>query len=277
MQFSLRLDAAPIHDSEEELALTFLEHIGYIERPTYLMDVRRGPAYTIFVKCMLERPQKSWSLAELREACGASAVAVQRYLNKLRSLDILAEHRRGREKLYHLKHHSITKAWLVVEANARAVLADYAETVEHLASQLGEGDYDPEAKLTRCRFQMMLRERAEGRHEDAHTELENLMVRMGYTVNRGEGMRILECFIKRPDRFWRIEDIAVQLEISPLTVRKYISRLENLGLMEEKHLYGKRHLRLRRGSVRRGYEVAAAHAEQVLLRYREYAAALEVR
>ena len=94
----------------------------------------------------MKNPSKAWAAEEIAVLLGTTKPTVYRYINKLKSMDILESTdiqsedepvRRG----YRIRYGDIAKAWSFCEANVQMAMDNYKKTVE--------------------RFQQLAKERAE--------------------------------------------------------------------------------------------------------------------
>jgi len=133
-------------ESTDEVLTEFLRLVGYLpdhddgragEGP-----VRESLAYRLLRECILRDPNRPWYAEELATVLKTSKPSVYRYINKLKSLDLLEEvggraDGKGR-KGYRVRYGNIARAWDFTEANAQNALRRYRETVNHLQGLLEE-------------------------------------------------------------------------------------------------------------------------------------------
>lgn len=143
MPFELTLRYAtpltPIHDLDEVLK-EFLRMVGYLPEHE---DARSGEGptestvgYRLVRDCLLKNTGRPWYIEEVTAVLGTSKSTVYRYINRLKSLDLLEEvsgegDGKGR-KGYRLRYGNFGQAWEFTEANAQNALRRYRETVNHL-------------------------------------------------------------------------------------------------------------------------------------------------
>jgi DNA-binding transcriptional ArsR family regulator len=132
-------------DDEETHLIAFLSATGYLtswstSRGT--KGVSEGLAYRIFKDCLLDRPDRSWTMRELQAVLHTSKPTLYRHLKRLESLDLLERGLRGESprssKAFRLRYGNLSKAWNFTEEHARQSLRSYRETVEHLERLLEE-------------------------------------------------------------------------------------------------------------------------------------------
>ncbi len=138
-------------DDIDVLAETFLTQIGYLSkgydpRSNGALTIRGSIPYRIFMDFFMKNPSKAWAAEEIAVLLGTTKPTVYRYINKLKSMDILESTdiqsedgsvRRG----YRIRYGDIAKAWSFCEANVQMAMDNYKKTVE--------------------RFQQLAKERAE--------------------------------------------------------------------------------------------------------------------
>lgn len=138
-------------DDIDVLAETFLTQIGYLSkgydpRSNGVLTIRDSIPYRIFMDFFMKNPSKAWAAEEIAVLLGTTKPTVYRYINKLKSMDILESTdiqsedgsvRRG----YRIRYGDIAKAWSFCEANVQMAMDNYKKTVE--------------------RFQQLAKERAE--------------------------------------------------------------------------------------------------------------------
>ena len=83
----------------------------------------------------------------------------------------------------------------------------------------------------------------------------------------------LECFVKRPDKQWTVDDISFKLEISKPTVYRHLKKLKNMDLLEESLINTenakKKTYRLRHSNLSKAWNFTDAHAKIALENYRK--------
>ncbi|WP_400218928.1 transcriptional regulator [Methanomethylophilus alvi] len=138
-------------DDIDVLAETFLTQIGYLSkgydpRSNGALTIRGSIPYRIFMDFFMKNPSKAWAAEEIAVLLGTTKPTVYRYINKLKSMDLLESTdiqsedgsvRRG----YRIRYGDIAKAWSFCEANVQMAMENYKKTVE--------------------RFQQLAKERAE--------------------------------------------------------------------------------------------------------------------
>lgn len=127
-------------DDLDEVALKFLETIGYIPKG---YDPRNGGKgvqgsvpYRLFVECLLMRGERGWTAAEMAIKLKTSKPTIYRHINKLKAMDLLDEVSvqvsGSAHKGYRLRYGELSKAWNFVEAHVEVAMENYRKTVEHL-------------------------------------------------------------------------------------------------------------------------------------------------
>jgi len=129
------------YDNDVDMLVSFLVSIGYIKSSLErnIDDAKRSVGYRLFKECFLTHPERFWSVDELLTYLGTSRPTLYRYLNKLKSLDVLEEEHEGISKKYRLRSGDLKRAWSFVEANVKIAMDNYRRTVEHI-TKLMEGD-----------------------------------------------------------------------------------------------------------------------------------------
>jgi hypothetical protein len=99
-------------------------------------------AYKLFKDCLLDRPDRSWTMRELMAVLHTSKPTLYRHLKKLEGLDLLERGLRGESprssKAFRLRYGDLSKAWNFTEEHAKQCLRSYRLTVEHLETLLEE-------------------------------------------------------------------------------------------------------------------------------------------
>ncbi len=129
--------------SGQDLDLTlfeFLSDIGFIEERgnNNFPDIKDSVPFKLFKECFLERSDKVWPVNELLVYLNTSKPTLYRYLNRLKSLDIIQEVQIGKEKGYVLRYNSLSLAWNFVESNVKIAMDNYRKTIESIQSMVGE-------------------------------------------------------------------------------------------------------------------------------------------
>jgi predicted transcriptional regulator len=138
--FEIHIKMLPSVESEdiERLLFVFLTSIGYIryDDENYRSAVN-NTGFRLF-KALLEHPDKYWSADELIAYLKTTRPTLYRYLNKLKSLDLVEEQQKGMTKGYRIRYGNLSKAWNFVEANVDIAMDNYRKVVERI-SKLMEG------------------------------------------------------------------------------------------------------------------------------------------
>ncbi len=85
----------------------------------------------------------------------------------------------------------------------------------------------------------------------------------------------VECFLKRPQKEWQIDDICMFLDTTRATVYRHLNKLKSMDLIEEINYRGieekamKKAYRLRFGSLRRAWNFVEAHFKIAIENYRD--------
>lgn len=136
----VRLKTSPMGQDLDLTLYEFLSDIGYInERGNNLYPgIKDSVPFRLFKECFLERSDKTWAVNELLVYLNTSKPTLYRYLNRLKSLDIIQEVQIGKEKGYVLRYNSLSLAWNFVESNVKIAMNNYRETVESIQKMVGE-------------------------------------------------------------------------------------------------------------------------------------------
>ncbi len=150
MPFELTLRYAtpltPLSDLDEVLK-EFLRMVGYLPEHE---DARsgEGPAettvgYRLVRDCLLKDASRPWYVEEVTAVLNTSKSTAYRYINRLKTLDMLEEVAAARDgkgrKGYRLRYGNLAQAWDFTEANAQNALRRYRETVNHLQKLIEAG------------------------------------------------------------------------------------------------------------------------------------------
>ncbi len=134
----------PAGDPEDHL-VRYLEAVGYITPWSKGGDAKSTKeclAYKLFKDCLLDRPDRSWTMRELMAVLHTSKPTLYRHLKKLESLDLMERGLRGESprssKAFRLRYGDLSKAWNFTEEHAKQSLRAYRSTVEHLEALLEE-------------------------------------------------------------------------------------------------------------------------------------------
>ena len=135
-EIQLRRTSPMLHEDDLDRVLVhFLSSIGYIKHSPDkdFETAKKSVGYRLFKECFILHPEKMWSVDELLNYLNTSRPTLYRYLNKLKSYDLLEEEHEGIAKRYRLRYGDIEKAWSFVEANVKMAMENYRREVEHIA------------------------------------------------------------------------------------------------------------------------------------------------
>lgn len=145
LSISERQALGPATGPQERL-VDMMEAIGYLtpwSAPREGSDITENLAYRLFKDCLLDRPDRSWTMRELMAVLGTSKPTLYRHLKKLEALDLLERGLRGESprssKAFRIRYGDLSKAWNFTEEHAKQSLRSYRATVEHLEALLEEG------------------------------------------------------------------------------------------------------------------------------------------
>lgn len=147
---SFRLPLTELHPAdpdagEDARLLALLQAVDYITPWSAAAggdEVRSSLAYRLFRECLLDRPDRSWTMRELTAVLDTSKPTLYRHLKKLEGLDLMERGLRGESprssKAFRIRYGNLSKAWNFTEEHAKRSLRAYRETVEHLEALLEE-------------------------------------------------------------------------------------------------------------------------------------------
>jgi DNA-binding transcriptional ArsR family regulator len=150
ISFKLTLrEQAPLDEKMtlEANLLELLLSIGYLPSWRAADDqdsISASIPYRLFKDCLLDRPERNWTVRELMAVLGTTKPTLYRHLKKLESLDLLERGLRGdsprSSKAFRIRYGDLAKAWTFTEEHARQSLKAYRGTVEHLEGLLVDQD-----------------------------------------------------------------------------------------------------------------------------------------
>ena len=135
-EIQLRRTSPMLHENDLDRVLVhFLSSIGYMKHnpDKDFEEAKKSVGYRLFKECFLLHPEKLWSVDELLNYLNTSRPTLYRYLNKLKSYDLLEEEHEGIAKKYRLRYGDMEKAWNFVEANVKMAMENYRREIEHIA------------------------------------------------------------------------------------------------------------------------------------------------
>ncbi len=124
---------SPEENDLDSVLIDFLSSIGYIDEPknsSEADEIKKSVPYRLFKECFLLRSDRFWTPEELMGILSTTRPTLYRHLNRLKMLDILEEEARGKEKVYRLRHGSLSSSWNFVEANIKIAMEHYRKKVE---------------------------------------------------------------------------------------------------------------------------------------------------
>jgi len=149
ISFHLALSERPSIDpgaGTQARVVDMMEAIGYLtpwSTPKEGGDMTDNLVYRLFKDCLMDRPDRSWTMRELMAVLDTSKPTLYRHLKKLEALDVLERGLRGESprssKAFRIRYGDLSKAWNFTEEHARQSLRAYRQTVEHLEALLEEG------------------------------------------------------------------------------------------------------------------------------------------
>ena len=275
--------------TKEHLIADFLQAIGFLgtDGPKTRETKRAKTGISLFTKCLIPHPSKSWTTSEIAKELGVPLQAIYRHLQWLREVGFLTEDFPGKAedpKKVRLWHYDLEKAWAGVENRARICLNTYRELVNNLSNTLKDGnDVVPEGMILLEKeeaFEINLREIKTNDEKNYENDLGLLGRGIGLLSNHhypyGESMpyKILdECFLQRPDRAWTAEEIAAWIETTRPTAYRHLNKLISLGIIDRCRAAdggpptSAFHLRL--GSLNKGWQKIETQTELILDKYKK--------
>ncbi len=128
-------------DDADVVAETFLVQIGYLPKGydphTGDLSVRDSIPYRLFMRYLMDKPDKAWTVDELAALLETTRPTIYRHINKLKSMDLLesldvmtadGQVRKG----YRIRYGDLTKAWSFTEANVSLAMENYRKTAARL-------------------------------------------------------------------------------------------------------------------------------------------------
>jgi predicted transcriptional regulator len=112
--------------------------------------------------------------------------------------------------------------------------------------------------------------------KDIEKIVKQFLTQIGYIV-KGSSPDIplklfLECFIKRPDKAWLVDELAFELKTSRPTVYRHLNKLKGFDMLEEIQMgeeTRKKAYRLRYGSLSKAWNFTEAHIKVAVENYRK--------
>jgi predicted transcriptional regulator len=145
LALSERSSLQPSADAQARL-VDMMGAMGYLtpwSAPREGSDIKDNLAYRLFKDCLMDRPDRSWTMRELMAVLETSKPTLYRHLKKLEALDLMERGLRGESprssKAFRIRYGDLSKAWNFTEEHARQSLRAYRQTVEHLETLLEEG------------------------------------------------------------------------------------------------------------------------------------------
>ncbi len=120
---------------------------------------------------------------------------------------------------------------------------------------------------------------------DLDEVLKNFLLDIGYLSGRKSEDEVYdsvpfrlwtECFLKEPERFMTIDELALTLDTTKPTIYRHLNKLKSLQILEEKEItledngeVVKKGYRLRQGDLRKAWHITELNIESNLKRYKE--------
>jgi predicted transcriptional regulator len=113
--------------------------------------------------------------------------------------------------------------------------------------------------------------------KDIERAAKDFLMQIGY-IEKGADPKIplklfLECFLKRSDKAWLVDELALELQTSRPTVYRHLNKLKGYDILEEVPIESenlkKKAYRLRYCNLAKAWNFAEAHAKVALENYRK--------
>ncbi len=149
ISFHLALsERPPVNTGSDAQArlVDMMEAMGYLtpwSTPRDGGNITGNLAFRLLKDCLMDRPDRSWTMRELMAVLDTSKPTLYRHLKKLEALDLMERGLRGESprssKAFRIRYGDLSKAWNFTEEHARQSLRSYRQTVEHLETLMEEG------------------------------------------------------------------------------------------------------------------------------------------
>lgn len=266
----------------DEVAISLLTQIGYLSEGynprTNVGSIRESIPYRLFMECLLKNPEKGWKVEELTSILKTTPPTVYRHLNKMKTIGILDEDTEGNGenggKTYRLKYRNVSVAWNFVETNAKAVMRQYREAVDFIEDEMKRDKKEGKAENVKKdmgwrneAFSLRICDNMIRTRAGLETAMMDFLMSAGYIsrvenleteadIRKGIPYRLfMDCFMKRRDRLWEVDDLATYLNTTRPTVYRHLNKLQAIGLIEG-FLIGKNY------PLRKGYSLRYGNLSQ---------------
>jgi predicted transcriptional regulator len=284
------VDNTPMTDIDDVdvVALRFMEDMGYIMKhydpKTQASSVKKSVPFKLFLECFLMHQDRDWKVEELSVKLKTSVPTIYRHLAKLRALAIIDEETDEGGKVFHLKHYSFPLAWKVTEANVDAALARYRTIIDFIQDKVKKAEKVKDSGVSGAPKAFRLRVR--GSRVKLAGELDGVLLGfledLDYLSDQGPGEEdplkslayrmVRDCFLKRPDKFWDVDELRTRLDTTRPTIYRHLNKLEAMGLMERtqvgKTVPPKKAHRIRYGHLRKAWSFVEEYAKVAMGNYR---------
>jgi hypothetical protein len=298
MPFELRLERAPPPLTSEDapaVALAFLRKVGAVPEGYDPLGAGPGgpPTVRVLVNCLMARPERSWSAAEMAKALSVPVGQVYRAVLKFEALDWVSTDDEGPKgalagKRFRLRFGSAARAWRFTDLGATLCLERYAALASAIESRVAPHRAKAPAKAAGAKaapappsrevFLMQLSDRplpTEGTPKDLS---EAFLLTLGAIGDRTGGRKVstlpsfrlfYSAFLMGGERWWSLDELSKEAPSTRPTLLKHLRRLEGLDLLERaatEDEFGIRRgqFRLRHGSLSRAFEFTQARARLAL-------------
>lgn len=113
------------------------------------------------------------------------------------------------------------------------------------------------------------------------TVAKTFFTQIGYLNSRGGGDNkvaynlVINCFMRRPEKYWLVDELAIELKTTRPTIYRHLNKLKALELIEEKFIATedsntkvRKGYRIRYGNLARAWDFVDAHVRVALENYR---------
>ena len=211
---------------------------GYIT-PDKVMDTI---PFKLFYEHLIPSGFEAVDIKSIARKIGSTPQALYRYIRKFQEMDILEETENSRIRI---RYGDIDKAFMFTKLNIDILTGTYVNAAKFLDDEFREHQYNnykfnpSYSSRILENFRINLGSRYIETKEPE--ELLNGLLHsfnivsdkgsLGKGINTGYSI-FRKCFLRHSGRFWKVEEVAAEVGVSPSTVSRFVHKMDAINILE---------------------------------------------